>query len=1263
MKIMYRLILAIAFVLGFQKAEAQCFVTTPWSEDFSGNSWTTPFGITNSGSIPSCWSRVLTTGNYLWMAGPPAFVNANTGPDGDHTTGSGQYAYAESWFPLPTGGSNRDVTHLVTPKIDLSSDTIPRVEFYYHLFGSQISFLELRARKWGTTGWDLLQTFNPSSTTFSANSSPWLKASVSLQSYAGDTIQLRFTAKRTTTTGFNTASRVAIDDITVEETPSCDDPFNLVASNPTVSSASLSWSTVNSGQLAYQVQYASQGTTIGNGPKTIINSNPGTLNGLNANTLYRVRVREICSAGDTSAWSNVTSFKTACSYFTAPFFEDFDGSTWAPPTNFNSQGTIDDCWSEISSGNRFWNVGPLSFMWTQTGPTSDHTSGTGQFLFHQVASSVGATQDPKIITPWIDLDTLTNPEVSFWYHGHGQNMGDLDLYVQKQGGTWTALWDTSGTTHNSNTAAWKEKIINLGSTYEGDTVRFKFEYTLSTVNFFTRFAIDDFRVDRQPACPKGKNAVLSAVGINVAQLDWDGGGASNFQIRYKEVGTSTWTWTTANTSAKGIPGLDPQTTYEWEVRDSCASGSTSTWVKGERFTTLCTIFTAPFQEDFSSTTNWVIPDFTDQNGEIDWCWSRGDTTDYFWTSGNSGFNHFFGTGPDGDHTTGSGGYAFARSGSPWTSPTFTDLRTPQIDLDTLQSPELTFWYHMFGSDIDKLEVYVKPIGQNAVKVATINGQQQTSSTANWKRRKVSLLNYEGDTIRVIFRAKKAAGSFTAFRADMAIDDINIDETTTCNAPTVLSSNITYNSATINWNTRASTSGFEYGPQPITQGSGTVLSVSGGTYDLTNLLPNTTYSVWVNDSCTSNLASPWTLHTFTTLPCPSITAQGSVTVSGTSVSAQTTTTPVDSVIWNWGDGNSTNGATANHTYTSFGTFSVQQVVFNDCGNTDTLLHTVDVCGPVTLNPTSTATGLMVDFDASTSVGTGLTYTWDFGQGSTSNDTTTSFTYGSAGTYTVTLTAVDACGNSSSTSFDITICNPVNLTFSSVPNGSTFNFTATPLSLMSYSWDFGDGNSATGPSVTHTYGANGSYTVTLTAEDSCGNTYTYSDVAATCDEPAGDFTFNIVTTSSNGMVVDFQATATGATKFHWFWGDGTNDKGNTPNAQHTYGVVTLNYTVRLLLINDCGDTTEVQHKLNEVGIAEDGISAEVYPVPFIDKLTVDFQNSTSGEVMLYSTLGKKILAVSFENEAKLVLDVANLPSGNYFVAIRSEENYSYYPIVKI
>lgn len=63
------------------------------------------------------------------------------------------------------------------------------------------------------------------------------------------------------------------------------------------------------------------------------------------------------------------------------------------------------------------------------------------------------------------------------------------------------------------------------------------------------------------------------------------------------------------------------------------------------------------------------------------------------------------------------------------------------------------------------------------------------------------------------------------------------------------------------------------------------------------------------------------------------------------------------------------------------------------------------------------------------------------------------------------------------------------FSYSQSGDSIDFDASSSSdpqgnIDSYSWDFGDGNTGSGETVTHTYGSEGKYKVTLTVSDTCG-----------------------------------------------------------------------------------------------------------------------------------------------------------------------------------
>jgi PKD repeat protein len=1237
-----------------KKGLGQCVKSTPYTQNFDGSNWVAQSSWLNSGSIPSCWNRLLSTGNYLWMAGPPALGTINSGPSADHTSGTGGYAVAEGWS---TSGTFRTVTHLITPPIDLSNDTVPRLKFFYHMYGADIDLLDVRVRKVGTTSWTQLHTVTSStaSSQFTSQNSAWRKHVESLAQWAGDTVQIRFSAKRNTSFSWWTQSRVALDDITIEETPSCDQPINPTISNLLSTTVNVNWTTLNTNQIGYQIQYA-QGNSGASGG-TIVNSTtkPGSLSGLSPNTTYSVRVRDICSAGDTSVWSSYTTFITQCSFATAPFTENFDGASWDPSSSWNAQGDLDQCWLDQGSATQFWTPGPPAFNWTQTGPAGDHTTGSGQYMMNQVTTTFVSGTNPRLISPWIDLDTLVSPELSFYYHGFGTSMGDFDVYVQKLGGTWSALWDTSGSTHSSKNAAWTEKIIALGTSYAGDTVRIRFDYTNTQSSFYTQFAIDDVKIDEEPSCPKPANTAVTAVGVMAAQLDWTSGGASNYQLRYREVGTNAWSWTTANTSAKGIGMLSAQTTYEWQVRDSCGTGDVSGWLDGPRFRTNCTFYTAPFVEQFSSSTTWVGPAWPDQNGEIDDCWNRSDTLDYFWTGGGT-TAHYFGTGPSGDHTSGSGGYAFARSATPFSNTADTEFRTPLIDLDTLQSPELTFWYHMYGAAIDKLRIYIKASGQPAALLKTINGQQQTSSNASWTKETLSLSAYENDTVQIIFKAwRDGTGSFTAYQAATSIDDIKIDEPTTCPIPNISANNVTFNGADITWSGTANSSALEYDIQGFTLGTGTRVAAANRAYSIGSLQPSTTYTVWVQDTCTSSLVSLWDSVSFTTLPCPPISATGTVTLNGTAITGTSSTTAADSTVWFWGDTTQDTGSTAQHTYsTIFGSMNVYQVVYSSCGSVDSLLHAITVCDTMSIVAANVINGLTVDFNTIGSQGTGLIFDWSYGDGggATANSAP-SHTYTSSGTYIITLTASSLCGDTIVLYDTVEVCTPVTLMFTESASGSTFNFTATPANLTNYNWDFGDGSTGSGLTVSNTYSTNGTFTVVLTATDSCGTEHTYSKDVATCDPPIGNFNFNIVSTSSNGMTVNFFASSNGATQFHWYWGDGTNDQGSSPNAQHTYGVISLQYTVRLLLINDCGDTTVITRSLTEVGMNEYSTALDVYPNPTLGYVQLEFSAAVTGEIELYNAAGLKLAHETVTEANDFKLDLHSLPAGSYEIRISTDE----------
>jgi PKD repeat protein len=129
-----------------------------------------------------------------------------------------------------------------------------------------------------------------------------------------------------------------------------------------------------------------------------------------------------------------------------------------------------------------------------------------------------------------------------------------------------------------------------------------------------------------------------------------------------------------------------------------------------------------------------------------------------------------------------------------------------------------------------------------------------------------------------------------------------------------------------------------------------------------------------------------------------------------------------------------------------------------------------------------------------------YTWDFGDGTTGGGVDVTHSYSAAGSYQVTLTVTDDGGLSDSAAQSVQVDLPgTNLPPTAVISGpagglvgETLSFSGSGSSdsdgrIVSYAWDLGDGiTGGGGITVTHSYSATGSYTVTLAVTDNGGLT---------------------------------------------------------------------------------------------------------------------------------------------------------------------------------
>ena len=197
-----------------------------------------------------------------------------------------------------------------------------------------------------------------------------------------------------------------------------------------------------------------------------------------------------------------------------------------------------------------------------------------------------------------------------------------------------------------------------------------------------------------------------------------------------------------------------------------------------------------------------------------------------------------------------------------------------------------------------------------------------------------------------------------------------------------------------------------------------------------------------------------------------------------------------------------------------------------------------------------------------------WAWDFGDGGTDTTMNPTHIYTADGSYTVCLTMWNNCGDSSVFCDTITVCTTtLSAGFSFVSADSMAWFTDTSAGASMWSWDFGDGGTSSLSSPSHTYGASGSYLVTLIVENACGVADTVSDTVTICMPPSASYMID----STDGLSIwasDMSWTDMGVDSIVWDMGDGTTLMGDS--VSHTYGAIGY-YVVCMTFYNTCGSDT--------------------------------------------------------------------------------------------
>ncbi len=400
----------------------------------------------------------------------------------------------------------------------------------------------------------------------------------------------------------------------------------------------------------------------------------------------------------------------------------------------------------------------------------------------------------------------------------------------------------------------------------------------------------------------------------------------------------------------------------------------------------------------------------------------------------------------------------------------------------------------------------------------------------------------------------------------------------CGAPvTVDFTDHTPGVTTWNWN-------FNYYGYPSSTATGgptnsTVYNANGG-YEV-ELTVGNTWGCYASELELVTITAP-SYSIYETDNQPEASCGGSLTKSF----AITSTAGLASYTWGFGDGGTSTALAPTHTYSVVGQYGalLNWTDVNGCKGVSNIIPTI-ISPPLNYSfsatPTTVCVGQMVTFSDQ---GTGNpTFTeWSFGDGGGNGSAgTATYSYYAPGVYPVTLNVSNAaCTQTVTKSSYITVLGSptVNIapTYNCLGNRAVVNFTVNATNATQLSWNFGDGATATTAgtitTMTHTYSANGAYSVFVTASNSNCSSSTNASVyilmhqrpklsassATVC--PDGTLAVQLVIANNPAISGIFEYSV------HFEYGDSTNYLGDVGYGNQSGN--TLNYSLDDFQVGESG-----------------------------------------------------------------------------------------------
>lgn len=614
-----------------------------------------------------------------------------------------------------------------------------------------------------------------------------------------------------------------IDDISVEEAPTCFTPTDLTVVSAADTTAQLAW-TDQLHQPAYKVQYRLAGESTWQEVTGITETNC-TLHNLQPSSDYEARVLADCGEGDESEATEIVSFTTMCLGGTSMEIAIGSGTSTSNylPSNINYNYSLTQQIYTAEEINFTGNLNSVSFYNT----SSSAVRNLSVYLVHTEKTSFSGISD------WITVsesDKVFEGDVTFIQNDWTNIAFDRLFAYNGTSNVALIVDDNSGNYPGSkyfrvyNAGSYRAlyayyDYANFDPTNPGSMPSSATKSTSTSLNQ-VRFG----GIYCPPTCPNPTDLAAVNVTANAATITWTAGGSETaWNVEYGKAGFTPGegTMLAVEEASVELTGLEMGVAYDVYVQANCAEDDQSEWAGPAKFVTECeAIATLPYTQDFEGETFEPA------------CWSQEQFVgDDLWELVSDGRNQF--------------------AMFPYYLDNSADLITPVFDLSTYESVMVTFDHVQWPYNVvDKLELLYRT--SEAADWTLL--QEYADATGEyieprvWKNERV-ILPAEAlvENVQFAFRGIGLDGN------SIYLDNVVVMEVPDCYAPTALTLNdVTTTTAQISWTAGDDVQtawNVQYGEHNFTLGEGTIISNLDTTaVELTALMSGTAYDVYVQAVC-------------------------------------------------------------------------------------------------------------------------------------------------------------------------------------------------------------------------------------------------------------------------------------------------------------------------------------------------------------------------------------------------------------------------------